>query len=63
MMSHRFGGAVVNERVLLRQRHMGGACGHGPVGAVSPGLQEAVGQDGQQSQDGHQQDHSQRYGA
>ena len=63
MTSYRFSGAVVNECVLFRQRHVGGACGDRPMGALPPVLQEAVGQDGQQSQDGHRQNHSQRYGA
>ena len=61
MMSYWFGGAVVHERVLLRQRHVGGACGNGPMGALLPGLEEAVGEDRQQSQDGHRQEDSQSY--
>lgn len=61
MTSYGFGGAVVNQRVLLRQRHVGGACGDGPMGAFLPGLEEAVGEDGQQSQDGHRQQHRQCY--
>lgn len=63
MTSYRFGGAVVNERVLHGQRHVGGACGDGAVRALTPGLQEAVGKDCQQSQDGHRQDDGQRDGA
>lgn len=61
MTSYGFGGAVVNQRVLLRQRHVGGACGDGPMGALLPGLEEAVGEDRQQSQDGHREQHRQCY--
>lgn len=59
MTSYGFGGAVVNVRVL--HWHVGGACGDGPMGALLPGLEEAVGEDRQQSQDGHRQKNSQRY--
>lgn len=62
MASHRFGGAVVNGWLLLRQRHVGGACGHRPVGALPARPQEAVGHDGEQRQDGHCQDDAQRGG-
>lgn len=41
---------------------MGGACVDGPVCAPLAGPQEAVGQDGQQRQDGHRQDHGERDG-
>lgn len=61
MTSHRLGGAVVNECVLLRQGHRAGTCGDGSVGPIPPGLQDAVGHDSQQSQDGHRQTHSQHY--
>lgn len=61
MTSYRFGGAVVNKRVLLRQRHVSRTSGDGLMGPSSPSPQEAVGHDGQQSQDGHRQNHSQGY--
>lgn len=59
--SHRLGGGVVNECVLLRQCHWGGIGGHRSVGPLAPGLQETVGHHSQQSQDGHRQTHSQRH--
>lgn len=58
--SYGLGGAVVHRGVLVRQGLVGGACGHRPMGALLPGPQEAVGEDGQQRQDGHRQQHRQR---
>lgn len=60
MMSYGFGGAVVNKSVLFRQRHVGGACRPGLMGAPPPGLQDAVAEDGQQGQDGYRQQNGQR---
>lgn len=60
MMSYGFGSAIVNGCVLLWQHHVGGVCSNGPMGALPPGLQEAVGEDRQQSQDGHWQKNRQR---
>lgn len=59
--SRRLGGAVVDERVLLRQRHVGGA--RRPAGGLPAPPQEAVPHDGQQGQDAHRQNHSQSDGA
>lgn len=60
MMSHGLGGAVVDQRVLLRRRPLGGARVDRPIGAFLPGLEEAVGEDRQQRQDGHRQKNGQR---
>lgn len=55
LMSYGFGGTVVNQSVLFRQGHMGGACSNQSVGALPPRLQKAVREDRQQSQDGYSQ--------
>lgn len=62
LTSHGLGGAVINRRLLLGQCFVGGARVDGPVCAPLAGPQEAVGQDGQQRQDGHRQDHGERDG-
>lgn len=63
MTSQRFGGAVVHQRVLLRQLHSTRTRRGRSTVAVLARAQEAVAQDGQQSQDGHRQEHGQSDGA
>lgn len=57
--SYGLGGVVIHRGILVRHSFMGRACGHWPMGALLLGPQEAIGEDGQQRQDGHCQQHSQ----